>query len=648
MNYYEVVCLIKTSVNFEKLTYRSESFYKIGSIVRVPYGKNRSLAIVIGSISKPPFPTKEIIELIEDVIVPNELLELARWVCGYYALDNSTAFSLLLSAGAGKKHRKEVVNLSEKASLAPNSPQPSLTPQQKKALHSIRNSRQQTILLLGVTGSGKTRIYFDLINEQLSDGKSAILLIPEIALSAQLINQAKKIFKAPLYHVHSDMLERQAHVSWQKIAQAKGPVVVIGPRSALFSPVNKLGLIIIDEAHDDSYKQDTNPYYNTLFVAAKRAELNACQLILGTATANVTERYLSEIQRIKLVKISEKINKQTQHQKIVVPLTEKKYFVTSPYVSEPLLQSMKQSLQNKKQTLLYLNRRGFATNIGCSNCDWRAVCDNCESYTTLHKHPYILICHICGRESKPILTCPQCQQPTIRYQGIGTQKLQEHIQHLFPRTNVVRLDRDSSSTTNHSELLKQMSDSTIDILIGTQMITKGFDFQNLETVGVINADTMLYIPDYRAAEKTYQTITQVIGRNDRTGGGGKTFIQTSNPNHPVIQSALNENYEEFYRYEIGQRRSYGYPPFKYLLKITARRKNNTAAANYLQQIAKGLADQFKNITIIGPAPAFHKAAGNQVAWNIICKASKRKALVDVAVALRTKNVITNLDPLNLL
>jgi len=642
MHYYEVQPVLRRAAKLGVATYCSESPFRIGNVVRIQYGSKQTVGIVLQQCVKPNFKTKEITGLVSEQTLPSDLLKLAQVMSKYYPFDESSLYSLLLPNGAHKSRRGKAQKMHGKA----DNDQPKLTQDQSKALTQLGNlDDYSSNLLHGITGSGKTRVYFERAIDTINRGQDCIILVPEIALSSQLIDRAMKYIDAPIYRIDSVMTESENHKAWQSILEEDNPCVIIGPRSALFSPVKNLGLIVIDESHDQSYKQDQNPQYNALHVAAMRAKIAKAQLIMGSATPNVTEFWFSKSKHINLLELPNTVFDQADHSRIVIDTRKRDDFTRSTILSNPLLDHIHDALSTNKQAMLYVNRRGHSPIIKCSECDWRATCNTCTLPLVYHTSGNSLRCHVCNTRQSLVTKCPECNSIAIRYQGVGTQKLETEVKKLFPHAAVGRLDRDSDDKKSTPELLDRMHSGELDILIGTQMITKGFDFKQLAVVGIVNADSMLYLPDFRSGERAFQVIYQAIGRNDRLGEGGQTIIQTASPNHHAIQQAVKHDYPSFYESEIADRQRASFPPFSYILQITARRKTIEGASKTLNTIRKQIP---KHVRALGPAPAMHAIQGKYHVWHLVLMSKQRGVLLEFAKQNYNKNLAFDLDPLDLL
>ena len=442
-----------------------------------------------------------------------------------------------------------------------------LTEEQEKAFKKVKNSidehRFEEFLLFGVTGSGKTEVYLQLIQEVLEKNKTAIVLVPEISLTPQMLDRFIARFgKEQIAVLHSKLSVGERHDEWERIKEGKAKII-IGARSAIFAPVNDLGIIIIDEEHDSSYKSESAPKYNAKEIAKKIANENKIPLLLGSATPDLTTYYQAKEQnKITLLELTKRANNSELPQVEIIDLKQELANGNRSMLSMELYQSIEENLKNKLQTILFLNRRGYSTFIMCRNCGYTVKCKNCDISMTYHSYENKLKCHYCGYEEKLVKICPECGSDKIRYFGTGTQKLEQEIQKQFPQAKTIRMDVDTVSKKNsHEEILNKFKNENIDILIGTQMVVKGHHFPKVTLVGVIAADSSLNIDDYRATERTFQILTQVAGRAGREKLPGKVIIQTYNPDNFSIQEAQQQNYKKFYETEIALRKQLKYPPF---------------------------------------------------------------------------------------
>ena len=437
----------------------------------------------------------------------------------------------------------------------------------KVALNITTNSYEQ-FLLYGVTGSGKTEVYLQLIGKALEQDKTAIVLVPEISLTPQMIDRFIARFnKDEIAVLHSKLSIGERYDEWNKIKEGKAKII-IGARSAIFAPTENIGIIIIDEEHDSSYKSEAIPKYDAKEIAKKIAKENNCPLVLGSATPDLVTYYKAQQGKITLLELTKRANNSKLPEVEIVDLKMELANGNRSMLSAKLHDEIEQNLKEKRQTILFLNRRGFSTFIMCRECGYTVKCKNCNISMTYHKTENKLKCHYCGYEENVVTICPECHSDKIRYFGTGTQKLEQEINKIFPEASTIRMDIDTVTKKNsHEEILNKFKNENIDILIGTQMVVKGHHFPNVTLVGVIAADSSLNIDDYRANERTFQILTQVAGRAGREQLDGNVVIQTYNPDNFSIICAQKQDYEMFYNTEIALREQLKYPPFYDIILI---------------------------------------------------------------------------------
>lgn len=454
-----------------------------------------------------------------------------------------------------------------------------LTDEQRNAINEIKENGEY--LLYGVTGSGKTEIYMQLIEKMLSEGKSSIMLVPEISLTPQTIDRFIARFgENDIAVLHSKLSAGERFDEWNKIKDGKAKII-IGARSAIFAPAQNLGLIVIDEEHDGSYQSEASPRYDSIEVAEYLAKKFDIPLVLGSATPSMREFYKAKTGKIKLLTLSQRANNSNLPSAEIVDLRNELTNGNKTMISNRLREEIDKNLKMKKQTILYLNRRGFSSFLMCQDCGHTFKCKRCDITLTYHKVENKLKCHYCGEEYQVPTECPNCRSKKIKYFGSGTQKLEEQIKELFPMASTIRMDIDTVSKKNsHEMILDKFRNENIDILIGTQMVVKGHHFPNVTLVGAIFADTSINIGDFRANERTFQTLTQVAGRAGRGEDAGRVIIQTFNPENYAIQYSKTQNYDLFYNTEIGIRKQLKYPPFCDIIVI-ALTGNNEKNLNVL-------------------------------------------------------------------
>ncbi len=516
-------------------------------------------------------------------------------------------------------------------------PRPKLTPFQEQAfgeiLKGIRSRRFSPFLIYGVTGSGKTELYLRAIEEVINSRREAIVLVPEISLTPQLISRFRDRFGDIFALLHSGLSRAERYDQWRKIW--KGEVkIAIGPRSAVFAPFKNLGIIVVDEEHDPSYKQEDKLKYNARDVAIVRAKQQQATLILGSATPSLESYHNALKGRFKLLHLPERIEGRPLPNVEIVDMKKE-----PGIISEKLKLGLKENVEQKRQSLLFLNRRGFANFILCPDCGYTFKCPNCSVTLTYHLRERRLKCHYCDYWIQTPGDCPQCQGHRLRAMGMGTERVEEEIKRIFPGCSVGRMDRDTTSRKNsHVSILERLESGKIDILIGTQMIVKGHDFPNVTFVGVISADTALHFPDFRSAERTFQILTQVAGRAGRGVFSGEVLIQTFNPEHYSIKKAKEQDFLGFYNEEIKFRRALNYPPFSRLInfRLTGNSEKKTMlAAKEMEKIGEDLLknDFSKGIEILGPSMAPFAKIKGKYRWQMLVKGEDPKSLHKFAFGL---------------
>lgn len=496
-----------------------------------------------------------------------------------------------------------------------------------RILASVEDEKKDNKFLIhGVTGSGKTEIYLQLVEEMLKKGKDSIVLVPEISLTPQTIDRFVGRFGDNVAILHSRLSQGERFDQWRSIR--KGRVkIVIGARSAVFAPVSNLGLIIIDEEHESTYKSSQNPKYNTIEVAGKRADVEEAYLVLGTATPSLETYYKSLNGDIILLGLKERANKQVMPKINLVDMREELQNGNKSIFSLDLQKQMNNALNDNKQIILFLNRRGFSTFVSCRECGYVVKCDNCDISMTYYKNINKLRCNYCGVTENIPHTCPICNSRYIKYFGIGTEKVEELVREMFPQANIVRMDGDTTTKKgSYDSILDDMKNKKIDILIGTQMISKGLDFENVVLVGIIAADTTLNLPDYKSPEKSFQLVTQVAGRAGRGDVPGNVVLQTYNPEHYSIVHATKQDYENFYKTEIKLRKEFLYPPFINLINILIYGENQQLVSKLSKEIYDIIGKEIYNIYqksyrdyIIGPYPAPLEKIKKNYRFQIILK-----------------------------
>ncbi len=498
-----------------------------------------------------------------------------------------------------------------------------LSTAQEKALSEIHSAfaERSVCLLHGVTASGKTQIYTKLIEEQIQAGKQVLYMLPEIALTAQIIRRLQEYFGGHIAIYHSKFNANEKVEIWNKVKSGEIKVI-LGARSSLFLPFKNLSLIIADEEHDGSYKQqDPAPRYHARDAAVYYANLFRAKVLLGSATPSVESYYNCEQQKYGLVQLTERFG---DAQLPSIELIDVKKFQQKGKIAftEPMLEGIQQSLQQKKQVILFQNRRGYAPYLICNTCGWIPQCKNCDVTLTYHKFKNKLTCHYCGTHYPVIHTCAACGSHDFTQKNFGTEQIEELLNEYFPDARIARMDYDSvKGKHDHDSLIKQFEQQKLDILVGTQMVVKGLDFDHVNLVGIIDADGILGFTDFRVNEKAYQLMEQVSGRAGRKDELGKVLIQVSNTKHPVLSFVQQHQYEALYRYEIDNRKQFGYPPFTRLIQLTFKHKEKHIAEEAAHLLMKGMATNFLK-EMAGPAQPVVDRIRNQYLWEVLMKLPK--------------------------
>lgn len=531
---------------------------------------------------------------------------------------------------------------------------PVLTPEQYNAVEklysAIDNNDLTPILIHGVTGSGKTEVYLRCIEKVLEQDKSAIVLVPEISLTQQTVERFVSRFGNKVAVTHSKLSDGERYDQWTRARRGEISVM-IGPRSAVFTPFENLGIIVIDEEHETTYKADQHsPKFDAREVAIRLGELYNCQVVLGSATPSVTSYYKASTGEYRLIELKNRVNNTYPDIKIIDMRVELENNNRSIF-SEPLKNAIEYNLENNQQTILFLNRRGFANFVSCRKCGYVMTCDNCNVNYTYHKDTNSLLCHYCGASQPKPVVCPQCGSEHIRQFGIGTEKIEEDVKKLFPQAKTLRMDLDTTKNKNaHNIIIDKFRNGEADILIGTQMIAKGLDFPNVTVVGAIAADMSLNVNDYHSAETTFQLVTQVAGRAGRAGKIGTAYIQTYNPDHYSLVCSAKNDYIKFYNEEIKFREKLKYPPFGNIFVVLFSGSNLADIRQYLSELSYLMTRYNKNNQFehTGPMPAVISRIKNNHRWQIIVKAENEEKIKNyVLFCLNKLKSGRNLDKINI-
>ena len=493
-----------------------------------------------------------------------------------------------------------------------------LNEEQQKVYKEIFNSinTNETFLLYGVTGSGKTNVYMKVIEDVIKNNKTAILLVPEISLTPQIIKRFTSYF-SNIAVLHSGLSDGEKYDEWRKINEGKVNIV-IGARSAIFAPLKNIGVIIIDEEHSQTYKQENNPRYNAIDIAKERCKYHNCPLILGSATPSLESFARAKKNFYKLLELKNRYNNNSLPKVEIIDMN-KEFKKASGYFSNNLIDQIKETLERNEQVIIFLNRRGYSSFLTCSSCGYVEKCPNCDISLTYHKSSNMLRCHYCGYATKRKKICPKCQEEFKDY-GIGTEKVEEELNKIIPHAKIIRMDVDTTTTKNaHAKIINSFLEEKYNILVGTQMIAKGLDFPNVTLVGVLNADISLNFPDFRSSETTFSLLNQVLGRSGRGNKEGKVLIQTFNPEHYAITYTKNHDYLGFYNEEMKIRKTLKYPPYYYICSIKIISKDYNVASKNSYDISSYLKQNVKNEIILGPSVCNVFKLNNNYRFQIIIK-----------------------------
>lgn len=649
MYFYEVTPADRNYHGQDYLTYSHLDELNIGQLVVVKLRTKSVVAFISQSTQKPSFDTKPIERIIYGWQIPDQNLKLFDWLRTYYPGPLGLTASMFVPPSIMVKKELEPEPTTV-AKAAKARPLPSLTTDQQRSLDELNKSKHTTILH-GITGSGKTRVYIELAKAAISQGKSVLVLTPEIGLTPQLVGSFKEQL-SDVYLTHSQLSPVSRRKIWGQLASANKPLILIGPRSALFMPLQNIGLIVIDEFHEPAYKNDQAPHYHAVRVSSTLARLHSARLVLGSATPPINEYFVASQKQIPIISMTQKATKNSADQSIdisIVDLKDASLRTQYPLLSSPLLSALESNLANKQQSLLFINRRGSARLIVCQACGYRALCKRCDLPLIYHKDTHLLRCHTCGQSSPAPNSCPDCGSSDITFKNPGTKAIAESLQKRFPDAVIARFDKDNTADERLNKRLPEISSGQIDILIGTQVLAKGHDLPRLSLVGVLLADNELSFPDFSSTERSYQLLHQIAGRVGR--GHQKTsrvIIQTYDPESPPIQTLLDQtSWDDFYKKELEERRRYGFPPFYHVLKVDTARASSASSKKAIESISTHILSNYSNVELIGPTPSFIARRNGSFHWQLVIKAKDRSVLTTICQNLPVKCTF-DIDPLHLL
>ena len=641
--YYEVWVASRRYHKPQPLTYSSDKNIPSGTIVSVPLQSSVITGVIVHSATAPQFTTKPITNTLNLAPYPIHLLELMDWMRYFYPAPSGIITQQFIPS---KLINKAPIPPLVDCSQISVDVLPPLTRQQSIAVRAINNNNG-TFILHGRTGTGKTRVYLEAVKTAAKQGQSSIILTPEISLTTQLVNNLQRYLSIPVVLMHSQLSETQHRTVWRQILESKSPVVVVGARSALFVPLSNLGVIVIDECHEPSYKQDQSPHYLTLRVASKLRELTKSKLIFGSATPNLSEYYWAEQKNIPILKLTELPIRPKNFSIQIVDIKKRDNYNRSQYLSDSLINAISTALNHKEQSLLFLNRRGSARLVFCQNCGWQVLCTRCHIPLIYHGDTHEMTCHVCAYKTTAPSVCQKCGSVNILFKGIGTKSLHEEINKLFPQATTQRFDSDNKKSERFELHYNQIQKGNVDILIGTQSLAKGLDLPKLRMVGVICADIGLYSPDYTASERTYQLLSQVIGRVGRGHTEGDVVIQTYMPDNPTLLAAVNLEWNNFYHKQLAERKKFFYPPFCHILKLNCRRSTQKSVKASSDKLVGLIKNSGLKVVVMGPTPSFREKINNRYNWQIVLKSVDRQELLKV-INLLPSGWTYDIDPVNLL
>jgi primosomal protein N' (replication factor Y) len=624
------------------LTYSADIDLPRGSVITVPLRNKQVLGVVTSKVSKPSFVLKPIAAAYELPPLPNQLLDLLFWMKEYYPSPFGIITQQILPKQLPKKPTEPFMFGPSAYPLLPD-----LTEDQQRVLSGVKDTG--SYLLHGETGTGKTRVYIELAKRAVENGRSAIILTPEIGLTSQLASDFRHVFGERVVVIHSQLTDAVRQRLWSSLLKSGEPVIVVGARSALFSPLQNVGLIVVDESHETAYKQDQAPYYHASRVAAKLAELHGASLVMGSATPLVHDYFVAEAKKRPILRMEQTASggQESERHILVVDLKDRSKFSKKPYLSDELLASIKETLSRNEQALLFLNRRGTARIIFCEQCGWQATCPHCDLPLVYHGDTHIMRCHTCEFKTSSPTSCSTCHNASIVLKGIGTKAIMDDVARIFPDARTMRFDTDNKKHERIEQHYDAVKGGDVDILIGTQTLAKGLDLPKLGLVGVIIADTSLYFPDFSAQERTYQLLSQVVGRVGRGHRAGKVVLQTYSPESPLLKAIIAKDWPTFYGNELTERKAFLFPPFCYLLKLTCRRASLVSTQKAAESFARQLNDAGLPIRVDGPAPAMHEKIQNKYQWQLVIKSKDRRELLKV-IAMLPSGWSYDIDPMNLL
>lgn len=641
---------------FDCFTYNSQDNLQVGDLVLVPLRNESKYGVVVKTNSQRDIGgIKDVKELVEEKFIPKKLVELYKWIADYYLSTQGEVLRLAIPSKILKKY--EPTTRYVKTSSLIKTPTPTY-PQSnaiKRILKALKNGRFKTFLLYGITGSGKTEVYLRCAEELIKKGGRALLLVPEISMTPLLSNKFKERFSDEVVTIHSSLTDKERRRLWYAIKQGEYKVV-IGPRSTIFIPIPDLKIIIIDEEHDHSYKEhERMPRYNARDVAVMRGKFENIVVVLGSATPQIESYYNAGIGKYQLLTLKERIDNKSLPEIEIIDLKKE----NKKFISPKLGSKIEEVLKNNEQVILFLNRRGFAPNLICPFCGYVAKCPYCNLPMVYHKSekkkPASLSCHICSYRSKIISICPKCSRTTLLYRGAGTQRIEEMMNKIVQRLTlnvehmdeplVLRLDRDIARKKGQSEkIFKTFEQGKAKVLLGTQLVTKGFDFKQVTLVGIVNADVILNLPDFRSSERTFQILTQVAGRSGRGEKTGKVLMQTYHPEQYSILFSQLQDYPKFYAQEMKFRKELNFPPFSKLILLRLKGEDENAVWREAEKIS-AILNRMRDAKTLGPNRSFYYKIRKNYRVFILLKVPKnfKHRKLKFLNSYKVKNCVLDID-----
>ncbi len=602
------------------------------------------MGVIENQVPKPEFPVISIERKISGLALTNDQVELFEWFREYYPDSSGSILRLFVPSFLSKYSPSKNQG---GTSIKIGKIKPELNKDQLDAYQKISRGKG-TFLLNGVTGSGKTRIYMELARAHINSGRSALILTPEIALTAPLEQEFKKTFKDLVFINHSNLTQKQKLELYRRALEDTRPFIVIGPRSSLFLPIRNLGLIILDEFHETSYKQESSPRYLANRVASKLSQITESLLLFGSATPPVSEYYLAEQKNGTIININTSAitNKRPENREIIVDMSDKNEQTSYPLISRTVINEMSSALDRSEQILVYINKRGGFRSILCKQCGWQFKCPNCDLPLIYHQDTHSAVCHTCGYKDDVSKSCPSCGSVEIFFTSPGTKSITDNLSKIFPAAKVSRYDKDNKKSERIENNFQSIQEGSVDIIVGTQMVSKGFDLPKLSIVVMLITESSLNFPDYTSNERSYQLIKQLAGRVNRGHRKGKIILQTFNREGEVVEYS-KKDWIDFYKEELSKRKTLGFPPFYNALKIQIANKSREKAESILSAITASLDNEYGNIKIFGPSPSFIEKKLNKFHWQAVIMSKDRKTLVKIAKGL-PRAIKKDLDPINFL